>query len=603
MPIYHNENPCILYKGDRHPAALYMGDKLIMGYQRNVVSGESVNIDSAYNDTPGLVAQGKSTQVQTVQGDNIVDIYKWANYWPDGITPGMNAGTPVGVGSYKVHGWANEIAHNAWVVKNLLPNTTYYFRCTITLTKQRDAGFDTVYNLSKSFLLHSGVDGYSDVTISSDHTALSEGQSVDTTLSFTTPSNLLDAAANYRIIGYSERWLDANSNPGYSTVTFSNIIISKTNVYYAPFVPNSPSPDYPSAIQTAGLTSGVRCGENLCPSFGYNKWVFVNGAYLQDGWIYLPNSNSQAYIDIPWNQKASYFYWGATAQSDNYATAKMHINVSYRLNGTTLSTNGYASNYFSSADAQRMVGMFGQTSNPDTYGQAIAQADTIRFMAARSADYAVQPYKFKDVYVGLVHKFVTDPHLPFVLGQSVDLSSVGLLRAIPVPADYANPTFVDAGGQAWVADTLDLKTGVLTRRVGEKVFDGTETINLWGSHGAVVFSIALVGLNGKAISTHFIGTTAANVYNCVPNTVAQNTGYAQIVFYAPNYTTVTDFKSFLAAQYAAGTPVTVDYILATPTTTQLSANMIQLVPGINNIYSIGGTVRPILKATYCVPIS
>lgn len=55
--------------------------------------------------------------------------------------------------------------------------------------------------------------------------------------------------------------------------------------------------------------------------------------------------------------------------------------------------------------------------------------------------------------------------------------------------------------------------------------------------------------------------------------------------------TADDFKAFLAQQYANGTPVTIWYVLATPTTTTVEAPAIPTASGSNTL-SVGTTVQP-----------
>ena len=54
---------------------------------------------------------------------------------------------------------------------------------------------------------------------------------------------------------------------------------------------------------------------------------------------------------------------------------------------------------------------------------------------------------------------------------------------------------------------------------------------------------------------------------------------------------MTAFKAYLAAQAAAGTPVTIAYALATPTQFQATGNApIPALPGVNTIYSDADSV-------------
>ena len=54
---------------------------------------------------------------------------------------------------------------------------------------------------------------------------------------------------------------------------------------------------------------------------------------------------------------------------------------------------------------------------------------------------------------------------------------------------------------------------------------------------------------------------------------------------------MTAFKAYLAAQAAAGTPVTIAYALATPTQFQATGNApIPALPGVNTVYSDADSV-------------
>ena len=107
------------------------------------------------------------------------------------------------------------------------------------------------------------------------------------------------------------------------------------------------------------------------------------------------------------------------------------------------------------------------------------------------------------------------------------------------------------------------------RKIKKLVLDGTE--NWVSKENPVTFryenSPILHTLNSVCYCSHFknlpwnqVSTT--NNSFAVWFTSAQNT----INIRCEDYSTVEDFKAFLAAQYAAGTPVTIWYVLAEPTT-------------------------------------
>ena len=56
------------------------------------------------------------------------------------------------------------------------------------------------------------------------------------------------------------------------------------------------------------------------------------------------------------------------------------------------------------------------------------------------------------------------------------------------------------------------------------------------------------------------------------------------------YSTVDEYKAYLAAQYAAGTPVQVCYKLATPTTIQLPPATVTALKGVNTLHTDADSV-------------
>lgn len=118
-----------------------------------------------------------------------------------------------------------------------------------------------------------------------------------------------------------------------------------------------------------------------------------------------------------------------------------------------------------------------------------------------------------------------------------------------------------------------------TRRIKKLVFDGTENWTKFESTGAVTFYINVPdGIGIICLSTHFLakwdgGLPLNNgvLYNGATN--------KNMIFRMGDDTTITDvesFKSFLAAQYSAGTPVTVWYILAEPETAVVNEPLMKI---------------------------
>ena len=98
-----------------------------------------------------------------------------------------------------------------------------------------------------------------------------------------------------------------------------------------------------------------------------------------------------------------------------------------------------------------------------------------------------------------------------------------------------------------------------TRQVKELVLDGTEE---WRSqYGGWVLSVAKQSGSYTVLSTHYIATLSASI----DKSIYSNSTNVIIIFDS-DYSTLNDFKAYLAQQYANGTPVCVWYVLATPTT-------------------------------------
>jgi hypothetical protein len=113
-----------------------------------------------------------------------------------------------------------------------------------------------------------------------------------------------------------------------------------------------------------------------------------------------------------------------------------------------------------------------------------------------------------------------------------------------------------------------------TRRIKKLVLTGEET---WGRNTTAVSGISLfnMGIDNAMtqiapISTHYIGS-AAITWRDVPTngitvSIVSSNLQRLVINMGTTYSEVADFKAYLATQYANGTPVTVWYVLSSPTT-------------------------------------
>lgn len=138
----------------------------------------------------------------------------------------------------------------------------------------------------------------------------------------------------------------------------------------------------------------------------------------------------------------------------------------------------------------------------------------------------------------------------------------------------------DLFGIADYEDIQDILSGIITKNIGIKVFDGTETF-ITGNDGWISEDAITDQLRESYIPycTHFNGTNTTPTANSNTVRVYHTSGGIPRVYFGLDktiYTSAAVFKQWLADQYTAGTPVIVIYPLATPTTesvTKQSANI------------------------------
>lgn len=77
---------------------------------------------------------------------------------------------------------------------------------------------------------------------------------------------------------------------------------------------------------------------------------------------------------------------------------------------------------------------------------------------------------------------------------------------------------------------------------------------------------SITNIKADIICTHYETKSQVNIQNLTNKTGIAGRASIGIIIADGSISTLADFKAYLAAQYAAGTPVTVWYVLATPTT-------------------------------------
>ena len=189
---------------------------------------------------------------------------------------------------------------------------------------------------------------------------------------------------------------------------------------------------------------------------------------------------------------------------------------------------------------------------------------------------------------------IYDSNKNYIYGEEIKTTK-------PIPATYANARFVrfdfktvdkdsimfNKGSQSLPYEPPGVKIPIssagqttpvylgevqTTRKIKKLVLTGEEST--WRITGTGRMALPLVVSDTPnrgqiCYCTHYKGTSIQSYGQlsdgeCTTSTMG--TIDNELGIYDSNYTTVSDFKAYLQQQYAAGTPVTVWYVLATPTT-------------------------------------
>lgn len=142
------------------------------------------------------------------------------------------------------------------------------------------------------------------------------------------------------------------------------------------------------------------------------------------------------------------------------------------------------------------------------------------------------------------------------------------------------PTLEPLYGDGTVSDEYDAATGIETRRWKRMELDGTENWHLSGTvetskYRPTLVLSDIVTLDSNQVlpdivCTHYQTQTMYNSYRCTTGVSMDTTASNGMAVYDANYDTnsLAAWKAYLAAQKAAGTPVTVVYQLAEPVVTK-----------------------------------
>ena len=137
-------------------------------------------------------------------------------------------------------------------------------------------------------------------------------------------------------------------------------------------------------------------------------------------------------------------------------------------------------------------------------------------------------------------------------------------------------------------DEQEVISGAVTRKVGIKVLDGTENwtraTNQDGSANYVFYTQIddkKVGNNQPMLCSHHEYIGSGSYVTLTAGKFLSNANNTSVYFDGGSITTATNWKNWLATQYANGTPVIVIYPLATPTTESVAGQPMTTTQGDN----------------------
>ncbi len=174
------------------------------------------------------------------------------------------------------------------------------------------------------------------------------------------------------------------------------------------------------------------------------------------------------------------------------------------------------------------------------------------------------------IYPQVEYGTVATAYEPYKTPQTLTLSTPGGLPGIPVTSDG---NYTDENGQQWICDEIDLKRGKYVQRVEKVESDGTE---YWTKLSSVDNGYQL-DLSLSDLPTGVNGCGMCN-YLTYSNSTSDNTflvlSSGNLIRFYGEYSTLDEWKDFIAQCQSDGIPLTVYYALATPIETDLPAEEI-----------------------------
>lgn len=149
-------------------------------------------------------------------------------------------------------------------------------------------------------------------------------------------------------------------------------------------------------------------------------------------------------------------------------------------------------------------------------------------------------------------------------------------RTLAIPAYVQSLPGYGEGVNEAHHNYIDSERKVFVRRTKRIVFNGTENWQLYDASGKYRLTLSITE-TAYFVDNNTVSSCICNLYNAITNgqTYLAKRGVSvdktRIFIYDENYQEVTGWKAHLAELYANGTPLTIEYALATPIETPISS--------------------------------
>ena len=247
---------------------------------------------------------------------------------------------------------------------------------------------------------------------------------------------------------------------------------------------------------------------------------------------------------------------GLDTKQNDIATIDDHTAVTYTSQVGTIGQKGiYQTDGTYAAQSDNLI-------DAKTFNAALKNALDSEFVCADRPD-AYAPGT-NTCWLWQIHEGIRVPYI----------SATGTVtqNGTPTPTSPIEPVFYRQGDMILrrvgdYADSYDATTHKITRRVGEKMFNGTENWRYRDDLNGFLINVGDSDIQNndyRPYCTHLVTRRATDGFggtNYVKRGANSNTWF----FFVEGITTVPEFKQWLADQYADGTPVTLYYLLVTPT--------------------------------------